>query len=211
MEVDGAIELIERARAGDAAALKLLLQEHQDALVQRLSRRIPEHLRGMVDADDIVQETHIEVFQRIAAFELRSPNSFFSWLCTIAMSRLRNVVQQHRAVKRGGITRTYRLAGRPDHEDSALTLLQHLAGPERTPSRVMARAELAEIVCHAIDKLPEPQRQAVWLFYIESQTVPQVAKAIGRTERAVHGLCRRGREMLRELLMSTDKLWGGSS
>ncbi|MCH8806978.1 MAG: hypothetical protein IH986_12925 [Planctomycetes bacterium] len=79
-------------------------------------------------------------------------------------------------------------------------LLDLLAGPGRTPSRCVARVEALRAVQSALDRLPEHYRQAILLVRIEGRPVAEVAAEMGRTERAVHGLTRRGLELLRDRL-----------
>lgn len=98
----GDVQLLERAASGDRLALRLILAESRERLRDYLSRRVPADLAGLIDAEDIVQEAHIEVFRRIEGFEPRGAESFFRWEATMAMNLLRNAVKWHRCAKRGG-------------------------------------------------------------------------------------------------------------
>lgn len=190
--------------AGDIVALKLLLADSRLELCRYLSRKIPTHLSRLVDADDLAQDAHVEVFRRIADFEPRGPDAFTRWVSTIALSRLRNAVNWHRAARRGGgrVAITHRHRSR---DDSTIELLDALAGRDLTPSRCVARVEAIDAVQEAISTLPEQYRQAILLVHIEAQPVREAAARMGRTERAVHGLCRRGMKLLRERL-SADSI-----
>jgi len=195
---DREAQLTQAAIGGDATALKLLLLGTQDRLVACVSRRIPADLRTSVDAEDVIQETHIEVFRRIELFVPAGRDSFFRWMATIAMNRLRTAIRRHRAVKRGG-GRTCEGSNR-HLEGSTLDLLDMLAGPGRSPSRCFTRDEAVRIVQSEIAELPPQYRQAIWLVHIEGETARTAAVNMGRTERAVHGLCARGLKLLRERL-----------
>lgn len=197
-------ELVEQAVAGDIVALKLLLADSRLELCRYLSRKIPTHLSRLVDADDLAQDAHVEVFRRITDFQPRGPEAFTRWVSTIALSRLRNAVNWHRAARRGGgrVAITHRHRSR---DDSTIELLDALAGRDLTPSRCVARVEAIDAVQEAINTLPEHYRQAILLVHIEGQPVREAAARMGRTERAVHGLCRRGMKLLRERL-SADSI-----
>jgi RNA polymerase sigma-70 factor (ECF subfamily) len=52
----------------------------------------------------------------------------------------------------------------------------------------------------ALAQLPEDQRQALEMHYLEGCTVPAVAEQMDRTERSVAGLVRRGLQALRQLM-----------
>lgn len=195
---EGHLELVRLAVAGDLAALRLLLTEYRPRLRAYLAARIPDGLNQAIDPDDIAQEAYVRVFRHIDHFEQREPNSFFLWLATIAMNCLRDTMRQHQAVKRGGgrdVARTGK-----GFDESTIALLNALAGPGKTPSRTMARGEAVDAVHAALEKISEDQRRAVWLVHIEGRAVVEAAAAMGRSERAVHGLCRRGLKQLQQKL-----------
>lgn len=192
--------LVVRAAGGDEVALQILLADSRAQVCRYIAQRIPNDLCGHIDAEDIVQESHIEVFRRVHGFDDRGPRSFDRWVTAIAISRLRNTVRFFRAVKRGGDTNAaHAVAG---YEDSTIALLDLHAGPGRTPSRCIARVEAVDAVETAMAQLPQRYQQALRLVHLQGLPVSDVARQLGRTERAVHGLCRRGLEMLRNHLES---------
>lgn len=198
-------ELVQQAVEGNSVALKVLLTVSRDRLCAQLARRLPGILRGTVDAEDVVQEAHVEVFRRIRAFVPRGPHAFDRWVLAIALSRLRNAVKRRRAVRRGG-GRVISAATTKTVEDSTIALMDAIAGPARTPSGSVARTEMIAAVQTALAKLPAQYRIALWLVHIEGRAVREAAAEMGRTERAVHGLCRRGLALLRAQLQSTGRL-----
>lgn len=199
-------ELVTRAVGGDLAAVKLLLIESEAMIRRRIERRVPAALRPAVGVEDIVQETHVEVFRRIGGFEVRDNRAFERWISTVALSRLRNALRAQRAARRGG----GRLAApvwRPDVDATTVALLGQIAGPNPTPSRCMARKEAVAALRAGLERLPEQYRQALWLVHIEQLPVRQAALALGKTERAIHGLCRRGLMHLRDELGDTSRFF----
>lgn len=198
-------ELVQRATGGDQIALKLLLTDSHGRLCAALAQRIPDTLRSTVDAEDVVQEAHVEVFRRIHTFVPRGANSFDRWVLAIAISRLRNAVKWHRAGRRGG-GRAVWTAAAVRREESTVSLLDVLAGPGHTPSGSAMRVELIEAVHTALAELPDHYRRALWLVHIEGRAVKHAAALMHRTERAVHGLCRRGIRLLQRRLHSASRL-----
>ena len=202
-------ELVARAVKGDTVALKLLLTESHRHLREYVSPKIPASLSRILDAEDIVQDAHVEVFRRIGAFRPRGAGSFFRWVAAIAVSRLRNRIKQERTLKRGGPG----FARRPmtqRFEDSTIALLDVLAGPGKTPSRSVARREAVDAVQAAITDLPERNRKAVWLVHIEGRSTAEAGAEMGCTKRAVQGLCRRGLKLLQERLESASDFLSSS-
>ncbi len=195
-----------RAVAGDTVALSVILSGTTPTVREIIHRRLRSDLRRIIDAEDILQETDIEVFRRIGSFSGRTTESFVRWRCAIAISRLRNAIRDHRAAKRGGGAAIASPNVRRSVEDSTIALLDLLPGGGKTPSRCMAFGELVHSVQTALNELPTRNQQAIWLIHFEGETVQQVADKMGCTERAIHGLCRRGLEILGARLQVADIL-----
>ena len=198
--------LVERASAGDAVATTVLLTRTHAKLHRFVAARIPRDLQSVVDADDVLQDTKIDAYRNLHRFELRGPDSFDRWIATIALRRLRNEIQRHRALKRGG--------GRIDvsviPDVSIVAMLDLMAGPEKTPSCRAARGEALEAVSTALGLLPEHYRQAVQLVYLDGQSHEEAAKRMGRTPSAVHNMCHKAKRKLLDLLGSRSRFLSDS-
>ena len=208
MDTERERALIKRAADGDEVALKVLLTRSHPLLCGYVAERIPANLSRLVDIEDIVQDTHVRVFQRIGTLRSNRPKSFRRWLNSIALGQLRNAIRRHRAAKRGG-ERVKLSPRKMSIEDSTIALLNRLAGPGRTPSQSFARGEAIEAVQAAISALPKHYQEALRLVHIEGRTIQEAALTMGRTERTIHGLCRRGLKQLEGRLESRS--WFQSS
>jgi len=206
--VENEFDLLRDAIAGDAPALTALLTGSYETLQDRIARRIPADLRGQLDADDIVQETHVSVFRHIGTFQPEGPTSFERWIHTIGIHKLRKAIRAGRAVKRGGHHSP--IAPKPI-DDSMATLLGVLEAPGRTPSSSVARLEAIEAVRAAMEQLPDDFRQAVQLVYLQGVPVADAAAAMQRTERAVYNLCFKAKEHLRSLMASRSHYLSSST
>lgn len=196
-------ELARRSSAGDVAALTVLLTESRRRLVGYIAGRIPARLQSEVDAEDIVQSALVPAYREIGRFEYRGPGSFQRWLATIALRKLRDAIRLRRAARRGGGERFVGAGAAVD--ESMIALLDGVSARGRSPSRSLARHEAIEAIRQAMDALPEDYRRALWLVSIEAHSVSEAAAAMGRTERAIHNLCHKARERLRELLGSFSR------
>lgn len=95
-------------------------------------------------------------------------------------------------------------------EDSVITLLELMAGPEKTPSRIATRQEAIQAVQAALAHLPQDYRKAVQLVYIEGRSVADAAAEMGRTNRAIHNLCHKAKKHLQDLLGSASRYFSSS-
>src|ERR1022692_3021505 len=77
MEVEAG-SAVERARAGDSDAFRLLVEQHSRAIF-RLAFRMTGNEQ---DAEDVVQETFLRAYKQLSHYESRS--SFSTWLYRIA-------------------------------------------------------------------------------------------------------------------------------
>ena len=202
-------ELILQAIAGDRGAVLKLLGRFRRELCAQVQNRIPATLRGSVDAEDVVQEAHVEVIRSIGTFEPRAAGSFQRWVRTIATRKLRDAARRHRAAKRGaGVAPATNLPR--GVADSMVALLDLVAGPERTPSRVVARTEAVQAMQAAMEQLPESYRRVLWLIHIQERSVAEAAADMGRSEGAIRVLCHKARRRLAEILGSRSRFLSSS-
>lgn len=200
---------IQRASAGDRVSLTLLLTEVRPLLVAHVAGRIPSNLRGVVDAEDVVQEALAVAARTLSHFHWDGPGSFYRWVATIAVRKLRDWLRRYRALKRGGPRAP--AGGSPGPpSDSYVQLLDELVSAERTASRSMARLEAAAALHAALRELPDDYRRAIELVYLEGHSVQAVAAEMGRTEHAIHHLCNKARGRLRELLGEATHFLSGA-
>lgn len=178
----------------DPSELKLLLVQSRAALRIYIARKIPPELVRVLDADDIVQEAHVAAFRRIDSFRSDGPEAFGRWLAAIAVNCLRNGLQRARALKRGGGAAFARAP--MNRDDSTFALLKLIAGSDQTASRTAARTEALSQLESALGGLPAHYREAIALVHIEGHSCAEAAVRMNRTERAVHGLCRRALRLL---------------
>jgi RNA polymerase sigma-70 factor (subfamily 1) len=207
-ELNPTAGLVERAASGDTVAITVLLTFVRGRLRTHFERRIPRDLQSCVDVDDLLQETQIQVFHHIRTFQSTGPDSFYRWVATIGMHRLRNLIKAQRAQKRGR-ARTISSQG-GNNDGSNTSLLEWLMGPENTPSQHAARNEATDALAVALAHLPEHYRQAIRLVYIEGRSVAEAARIMGRSARAVHNLCYKAKEQLHLSLGSTSRFFSKS-
>lgn len=189
-------KLVADAISGDRIALQQILLEHTSDVTRYVADRLPNSVQGLIDADDIVQQTFIEAFRSIQKFQPQADGSFGAWLRAIALHRLQDAVKTSNRKKRGG---GFRRVNQPSEAESRalVDLVELLSAGGGTPSQSVARHEAVRAVQQAIEDLPDDYRQAVQLRLIEGKCLDEVAAVTGRSPRAVQGLVDRAKKKMR--------------
>jgi RNA polymerase sigma factor (sigma-70 family) len=129
------LTLLERARAGDRAALELLVARHLPRLQRWASGRLPRWARDMADTQDLVQETLFQTFKRIEAFEPRGEGALQAYLRQAVLNRIR---EELRRAKR----RPPKSELDPEAEGDARSPLEEAIGQEAIERYEQALARL---------------------------------------------------------------------
>lgn len=169
--------LIDRARAGERAALEELLQSVAPS-IHRFGLRM---CRNAHDADDVLQDTLLSVTKHLGEFEGRS--SLTSWVFALTRSAC---ARRRRGMK-----------NQPPVSDDRLAEEPHGG---RSPEAETADLQLGEALGRALDALPEEHREVVMLRDVEGLTAPETAEALGVSVDAVKSRLHRAREALRREL-----------
>lgn len=88
------IQLLARARQGDEAALDEVFARSIPPLKRWARGRLPAWARGMLDTDDLVQETVIATLRQIDVFEYRADAALQAYLRQAVMNRIRNEIRR---------------------------------------------------------------------------------------------------------------------
>ena len=194
---DCANDVIRRAISGDRAALDGLLASYYSPLAAHIATRLPGDLSGVLSAEDVLQETFLDVFRSIDRAKATNGPSFYSWLVSVAEHQMLDLIRAARAAKRGGGWTPVDAQG-----ESIVSMLEQMAVNSRTPSRSAAGHETVAAVRGALEHLPEDYKEAVRLRYIEGLPMAEAAQRIGRTPAAFQMLCHRAVKQLAALLGS---------
>jgi RNA polymerase sigma-70 factor (ECF subfamily) len=165
-----------------AGALEFLGPLHATAL--RLTR-------NAADAEDLVQDTFVKALRFSDRF--KPGTNLKAWLYTILLNTWRN---------------RRRDRGREAVDVDSPRVEEAAAGGEGamaldTPEQILLRASVREDLQAALDTLPEPFREAVWLRDVEEFTYAEIAGMVGIPIGTVMSRISRGRRLLYERLSLT--------
>ena len=172
--IDVPAALLDRARRGEEAAFEQLYRSFERpvyTLALRLTGRREE-------AQDVLQETMMKLFDRIGAFRGDSP--FWGWLRQIAVNEALMLMR-----RRG------RFVAEGEFDEAALTDTEQLLPPRAADAAILARALAA---------MPGATRSVLWLYHAEGYTHEEIAAAMGKSLSFSKSQLARGTRRLRVLL-----------
>lgn len=180
-------DLVSASKAGDFAAF--------DELVGRYHRkvlRIVQHItHNLDDAQDVVQETFLKVFQNLTHF--RGDSQFSTWLFRIAVNQSLMGLRKQRTKQRLG-------AEFPLNADEEGNLPLDFSDWRPNPEELYETAELRELLSRALQELRPALRVVFVLHDVEGHSLRETADALGVSLPAVKTRSLRARLQLRERL-----------
>ncbi len=179
-----------------------------DPLAERLERfrsylgllarlQLAPALRGKIDLSGVVQITLYEAHRVLATNPNTDDSGLLALLRRLLANNLADEVRKSLALRRS-LDRQESLDA--DLEGSAARLRAFAAGAFSSPEELASRAEEQLRLVAALEALPEPQRQAIELHYLQGRTLAEVAEALQRSKGSVAGLVQRGLLILRQQL-----------
>ena len=181
-------QLINRVKAGDQPAFGQLIDRYQ-AYVFSLCLKV---LENREEAEEAAQDVFIKVFQRIRSF--RHDSRFSTWLYTLAY---RTAIDHRRQVAR------HRTSKNSVEVDIALIGKGVPAEVEKNLQQQEQQAQLKALLA----RLPQQEATIIDLFYLQEQSVKEIAKIMKLSVSNVKTKLFRTREKLRNLMQphsSTD-------
>ena len=210
---DGPIELLTRARAGETEALGELCALYRNYLRMIVRTGLGPRLRERLELSDVVQEALVEVVRQFPQFTGQNEAALVGWLRRLVGQKLADLGRYHSRSKRTGAGSILPLdapcdpggAARPG--EGGGRLLDMLALSQTSPSEVVSRRELIVLLADALDVLPVPEADVLWLYHAENLSFEAIGDRMGMSRKSVRGIWARG---LKRLKRSLEGPPGGS-
>ncbi len=154
--------LLERARAGDRAAIDALFARCIPPLRRWARGRLPTWARDMADTHDVVQDAVVQTFKKIETFDARGEGALQAYLRQAVMNRIRDHIR--RVSRRPGTTE--------------LDTAQEDPGP--SPLEQAVGQEAVERYEAALGRLSEADRELIVASIELGYDYEQLAEATGR-------------------------------
>ena len=153
--------------------------------------------QAKVGASDMVQQAMLQAVQGLEGFRGSTEAEFRGWLRQILA---RHLCHLDRDLHRGKRDIRREQSMEQKLAQSSMRLEGLLAGDGPTPSQNVAFGENVLQVAEAVERLPEAQRDAVRLHYLDGLKLSEVATKMDKSTGAVAGLLHRGMKTLRAQL-----------
>jgi RNA polymerase sigma factor (sigma-70 family) len=154
--------LIDRARNGDREALERLFARHLRPLQRWASGRLPQWARNVIDTDDLVQDTLLQTFKRIEAFEPRRVGALQAYLRQAVLNRIRDELRRNRR--------------QPEATDlDGLEL-----DPAQSPLERAIGREAVERYERGLERLTPQEREAIIARVEMGYSYDELAEALGK-------------------------------
>ncbi len=171
-------QLVQRCQDGDLEAFSLLFRKYR----QRLYNLACTIMRNEETAADVVQDTFLATFQKIASFQ--EDASLETWLIAIAVNKCRSRLRRHKVRQ---IISLEALRG---------NLFSHDAPVETQIAQRQQKSDL----WHLVDALDDRLRLPLILRYQHDLPAGEVAQVLNRPVNRVYQQLHEGRQQLRRLL-----------
>ena len=140
---EATVELLDRARRGDASALERLLDRCMPPLCRWAHGRLPGPLRGAHETVDLVQNAMMATLARLDGFEVRHQGALQAYLRTAVLNQIRDLARQQQ------------------HRPAITGLTDALAAHEPSPLELAIGAENIARYETAVERLSPPDQEAI--------------------------------------------------
>jgi RNA polymerase sigma-70 factor, ECF subfamily len=177
--------LIEKLKQGDETAFKAIVEKWQD-MVYNTALGIVQNAE---DAEDIAQETFIQVYQSIESF--KGESKFSTWLYRITVTKALDHARRKKRKKRFAIIK--KLFGDSGEEEVQVPDFHH-------PGVILDKKENAAILFQAINQLPDNQKIAFTLHKVEGLSYQEISEVMNSSVSSVESLMHRAKTNLKKTL-----------
>ena len=170
--------VVNRLRQSDSSVAEIF-SEHREKLAKMIRYRLDPRLVGRIDADDLIQEVWFDVQRRLNEY-VAAPNvPFLLWLRQLTAQVISKTHRVHLKTQKRDVRREFPLASDPQQFSGSVSIARHLVAAISTPSRVVAREEMIEILVQTLNELEKIDREIILLRHFEELSNAEAAMELG--------------------------------
>src|SRR5215831_4861977 len=172
-------DLLQRAKAGDAAALGALFAHYRDRLRQMIRLRLDRRLYGRLDPSDVLQEAYLDVARRFPEYAAAPTVSFYLWLRALTGQRLIDLHRQHLGAQMRDAGREVTLYRGALPQASSASLAQQMLAGLTSPTQAAVRAERQLQLQEVLNGMDPLDREVLVLRHFEELNNVETAQVLG--------------------------------
>lgn len=187
-------ELIARVKKGDYDAFERLVRKYE----ARIFHHCLKFLNNQDEAEDILQETFLQVYKSLDSF--RGEAAFSTWLIKIATNNCLMRIRKKKKVDIVSIDKPIEIDGSQ--------LPREIVDWSKNPFLQVSNDEIRAVLDQAISGLPDDKRVILVLKDVEGFSNIEIAKMLGISVAAVKSRLHRARLYVRDIISKyfDDKL-----
>jgi len=170
--------LIQRALAGEEAALAELFEAHRSRLRRMVDLRMDQRLHARVDASDVLQEAYIDLAQRLPEYAKQQAYPFFLWLRLVTGQRLAQVHRKHLGAAMRNVDLEVSLYRKAMPQVSTFFLASRLIGQFTSVSQHAMRAEMQVKLQEVLNTMDPNDREILALRHFEQLSNEETAQVL---------------------------------
>lgn len=182
--------LVELSKKGDQQAIAQLYEQTS----RRASYLAKQLVKDEDQAQDIVQDAYVKVFTNLPLLE--QVENFQGWLNTIVVNKSKDYLKKKKPMLFSQMVSEEDEGSELDFEDE---------GGYFSPDQKVDYAETKRLIQGMIDRLPQEQRMAIVLFYLEEMPVKQIARVMECSEGTVKSRLNYGRKAIKAQVLELEK------
>ena len=182
--------LVELAKTGDQQAIAQLYEQTS----RRAYYLAKQLVKDEDQAQDIVQDAYVKVFTNLPLLE--QVENFQGWLNTIVVNKSKDYLKKKKPMLFSKMVSEEDEGSELDFEDE---------GGYFSPDQKVDYAETKRLIQGMIDRLPQEQRMAIVLFYLEEMPVKQIARVMECSEGTVKSRLNYGRKAIKAQVLELEK------
>lgn len=164
-----AIELVEKAQAGDQTAFHRLVDHFQPEIYRMIYYRS----RSKMDAEDLTQDVMLKAYKNIG--RLKSPEVFRSWLYRIAVNRVRDYYRKKQFRSMFGMVSM--------DEDSYHESAEMAVAPEAEGG--IARKDFWRQIEQMLTSFSRMEKEVFLLRFFDQLTIKEISAALKKNESTI--------------------------
>lgn len=181
------IEIIEELKRRNTAVFSQLIDDYQQKVFGTCISFVP----NKEDAEDLVQEVFLEVYNSISKFKGNSKLS--TWIYKITTNKCLEFIRKKNTKKRTGFLKPLFSEDFSIDKTNYFTEFNH-------PGFLLENKELNETLFKAINSLPENQASVFTLHKIDGKSYQEIADITDKSVSSVESLMFRAKKNLQQLL-----------